>query len=39
MNFEHMPELKRRWGYFSLWAVMPGIAPFMLIYCKRKKWL
>lgn len=39
MNFEHMPELKWRWGYFGLWAVMSGIAVFMLLYFKRKKWL
>jgi magnesium transporter len=39
MNFEHMPELKWRWGYFGLWAVMSVIALFMLIYFKRKKWL
>ena len=39
MNFEHMPELKWRWGYFGLWAVMSGIAVFMLLYFKKKKWL
>ncbi len=39
MNFEHMPELKWRWGYFVLWAVMSGIAVFMLLYFKKKKWL
>lgn len=39
MNFEFMPELKWRWGYFALWAVMAGIAVFMLFYFKRKKWL
>ncbi|MCL5023873.1 MAG: magnesium/cobalt transporter CorA [Nitrospirae bacterium] len=39
MNFEHMPELKWRWGYFGLWGVMAGIAVFMLLYFKRKRWL
>ncbi|MCL4477343.1 MAG: magnesium/cobalt transporter CorA [Nitrospirae bacterium] len=39
MNFEHMPELKWRWGYFVLWAVMSGMAVFMLLYFKKKKWL
>jgi magnesium transporter len=39
MNFEHMPELKWRWGYFGLWSVMTAIAVFMLFYFKKKKWL
>lgn len=39
MNFEFMPELKWRWGYFSVWAVMAAIGMFMLLYFKRKRWL
>lgn len=39
MNFEYMPELKWRWGYLGLWAVMSGVAVFMLLYFKRKNWL
>ncbi len=39
MNFEHMPELKWRWGYFGLWGAMIGIGVFMLFYFKKKKWL
>lgn len=39
MNFEFMPELKWRWGYFALWGLMAGIGIFMLFYFKRKKWL
>jgi magnesium transporter len=39
MNFEHMPELKWRWGYFGLWGVMAGLAVFMLFYFRKKKWL
>jgi magnesium transporter len=39
MNFEHMPELKWRLGYFGLWTVMTGIAVFMLLYFRKKKWL
>lgn len=39
MNFEFMPELKWRWGYFGLWGVMNAIAVFMLLYFKKKKWL
>ncbi len=39
MNFEFMPELKWRWGYFGLWCVMAGIGIFMLVYFRRKKWI
>jgi len=39
MNFPNMPELKWSWGYPAVWAVMAGIALFMLGYFKRKKWL
>lgn len=39
MNFDFMPELKWRWGYFSVVAFMLAIAVFMLGYFKKKKWL
>ncbi len=39
MNFEYMPELRWRWGYFALLGVMLAIGIFMLFYFKRKKWL
>jgi len=39
MNFEFMPELHWKWGYFVLWATMFGIIIAMLTYFKRKKWL
>lgn len=38
MNFEYMPELKYRWGYFGVWGVIICVAAAMLIYFKRKKW-
>ena len=38
MNFEHMPELKWRFGYAAAWAVMAAIAVGMMLYFKRKKW-
>jgi magnesium transporter len=38
MNFEIMPELKWKWGYFSVWGVMIIIFIGMLFYFKRKKW-
>ncbi len=39
MNFEVMPELKWRWGYFAVWGVFAAISAAMLIYFKRRKWL
>jgi magnesium transporter len=38
MNFEFMPELKRRWAYFGVWGVILVIALVMVAYFKRKKW-
>ena len=39
MNFEHMPELKWKYGYAAVWCVMASMAVVMLIYFRRKKWL
>ena len=39
MNFEYMPELKYRYGYFVVWGVMGAVLILMLLYFKRKKWL
>lgn len=39
MNFEFMPELKWRAGYFLIWAVYAGIAVLMIFYFKKRKWL
>jgi magnesium transporter len=39
MNFEYMPELKLRYGYPVILAVMATVAGAMLVYFKRKKWL
>jgi len=39
MNFEFMPELKLRWGYFGVLGIMAIIGISMLIYFKRKKWI
>jgi magnesium transporter len=38
MNFDYMPELHLRHGYFIVWGVMLLIAAGMLWYFKRKKW-
>ena len=39
MNFEHMPELQHRNGYFILLGVMAVLSGGMLLYFRRKKWL
>ncbi len=39
MNFEYIPELKFKYGYFVLWGVMIVIFFGLLYYFKRKKWL
>ena len=39
MNFENMPELKTRWGYFTCLGVMALISALQLIVFRRRKWL
>jgi magnesium transporter len=39
MNFEYIPELKWRWGYFAIWGVMLGCVAGMVLYFRSKKWL
>lgn len=39
MNFEYMPELKWRWGYFACLFLMLACALSMLFYFRRKNWL
>ncbi|WP_352422314.1 magnesium/cobalt transporter CorA [Proteiniphilum sp.] len=38
MNFDNMPELHLRYGYFIVWGVMVVIAIGMLWYFKKRKW-
>jgi magnesium transporter len=38
MNFEYMPELSWRWGYFTVLAVMLVVGSSMLIWLWRKGW-
>jgi magnesium transporter len=38
MNFQHMPELRSRWGYPLVLFVMAGLGIFMLSEFKRRKW-
>ena len=39
MNFENMPELKSRSGYFILLSVMGTIAFILLLVFRRRRWL
>jgi magnesium transporter len=39
MNFDYMPELHYKNGYFVVWGVMITIFIGMLIYFKKKNWL
>jgi magnesium transporter len=39
MNFQHMPELLWRGGYFIVLAVMGAVGISMVIYFRRRKWL
>ncbi len=39
MNFEYMPELKWKYGYFAVWTVMGLVTLGMLRYFRTKKWL
>jgi magnesium transporter len=38
MNFDFMPELRWKFGYFEVWFLMVGIAVTMVLYFKHKKW-
>ncbi|MGB5680799.1 MAG: magnesium/cobalt transporter CorA [Polyangiales bacterium] len=39
MNFEYMPELRSRNGYFVVWGVMIGVAAGLAYYFKRRGWI
>jgi magnesium transporter len=39
MNFEYMPELTWKWGYFGLLGVMAALGLTMLGIFKKRKWL
>jgi magnesium transporter len=39
MNFEHMPELRWRWGYPAALGVMLAVGLSVLVYFWRHKWL
>lgn len=39
MNFEYMPELGWKYGYFGIMTIMLVLALGMLAYFKKKKWM
>ncbi len=39
MNFNYMPELGWRWGYFAALGLMGVIGIFLLAFFRRKRWL
>lgn len=39
MNFEYMPELQWRWGYFGILAVFFMVALGMIIYFRKQDWI
>ncbi|MCB0571243.1 MAG: magnesium/cobalt transporter CorA [Phaeodactylibacter sp.] len=39
MNFDHMPELHLKYGYYLLWGLMIAIALGLVYWFRRKKWL
>ncbi|PTX58797.1 magnesium transporter [Kordia periserrulae] len=39
MNFDNMPELHYKYGYFILWGIMVFLFIILLIFFRRKKWL
>lgn len=39
MNFEFMPELKFKYGYYILWGVMISIFVGLVLFFRKKKWL
>ncbi len=39
MNFQNMPELTYKYGYFVILSIMAAVFAGMLIFLRRKKWL
>ncbi len=39
MNFDHMPELHWKYGYFVVMGAMLAISVIMLLWFRRKRWL
>ena len=39
MNFDNMPELHSRYGYYATWGIMLVVAIGMLLFFKRRGWI
>jgi magnesium transporter len=39
MNFQYMPELGWKWGYFTVIGFMALVGIVLLFYFKMKKWM
>jgi magnesium transporter len=39
MNFEHMPELRWRYGYLMVWVVGAFISGGLILWFKKKQWI
>ncbi|HJU93837.1 MAG TPA: CorA family divalent cation transporter, partial [Pyrinomonadaceae bacterium] len=39
MNFDNMPELRSRYGYFAVLLIMVVVAVGMLLFFKRRGWI
>jgi len=39
MNFDNMPELHSRFGYYGVWIIMAIVAVGMLLFFKRRGWI
>ncbi len=39
MNFEYMPELKSRSGYFILLGIMATLATILVLTFRKRRWL
>jgi magnesium transporter len=39
MNFENMPELHSKYGYYAVWVLMAIVAVGMLLFFKRRGWI
>ena len=38
MNFDYMPELRWKYGYFAVWGVMLALSGGLIYYFRRKRW-
>ena len=39
MNFDNMPELHSKYGYYATWVIMIVVAVAMLLFYKRRAWI